>query len=130
MDDDDQKVGAQLRVIVAPGVRIGPGKMALLEGISRTGSISAAGRAISMSYKRAWYLVEAMNGHFDGPLVVASKGGRAGGGARLTPLGEEVLATFREMEALAQAAVDQPLRRLQQRLAPAAESFASAQKDE
>ena len=69
-----------------------------------------------MSYKRAWYLVEAMNGHFDEPLVVASKGGRSGGGARLTPLGEEVLEAFRAMEAKTQKAVAPLLKRLQSRL--------------
>jgi molybdate transport system regulatory protein len=111
-EDDDQVVGTRLRVIVAPGVRIGPGKAALLEGIKETGSISAAGRRISMSYKRAWYLVEAMNGHFDRPLVTANRGGSSGGGAVLTPLGEEVLASFREMEALTDAAVAPVLYRL------------------
>jgi molybdate transport system regulatory protein len=54
---EDQTVGARLRVVVLPGVRIGAGKAALLEGIKQTGSISAAGRRIGMSYKRAWYLV-------------------------------------------------------------------------
>jgi molybdate transport system regulatory protein len=118
MDDDDQKVGAQLRVIVAPGIRLGPGKISLLQGIRETGSISAAGRSIGMSYKRAWYLVEAMNGHFDEPLVAASKGGRSGGGARLTPLGEDVLAIFYEMETRTRKAVQPLLRRLQERLPP------------
>lgn len=60
----DQAIGARLRVVVAPGIRIGEGKAALLEGIKQTGSISAAGRRIGMSYKRAWYLVDAMNSHF------------------------------------------------------------------
>ncbi|CAN0435332.1 unnamed protein product, partial [Phaeothamnion confervicola] len=95
----DQNIGAQLRVVIVPGVRIGSGKVALLQGIKETGSIAAAGRSIGMSYKRAWYLVEAMNDHFKaGPLVEASKGGRKGGGARLTALGEDVLSAFREME--------------------------------
>ena len=76
-------MGTRLRVIVAPGVRIGPGKAALLEGIKETGSILAAGRRINMSYKRAWYLVEAMNGHFDRPQVSANRGGSRGGGRRV-----------------------------------------------
>jgi len=116
MKEHDQTPGVQLRVIVAPGVRIGPGKIALLESIKETGSISAAGRRTNMSYKRAWYLVEAMNGHFDGPLVAASKGGRTGGGAWLTPLGEDVLAAFREMEAQAASSVAPVLKRLQKRV--------------
>jgi molybdate transport repressor ModE-like protein len=114
-EDDDQVVGARLRVIVAPGVRIGWGKVALLQGIRETGSIAAAGRRINMSYKRAWYLVDAMNGHFKLPLVAVSRGGSRGGGAALTRLGEEMLASFREMEALTDAAVAPVLRRLERR---------------
>lgn len=105
VEDDDQIVGARLRVIVAPGIRLGPGKIELLQGIKDTGSIAAAGRRIEMSYKRAWYLVDALNGHFREPLVEASRGGRAGGGARLTPLGEDLLKAFREMEAATEQAV-------------------------
>ncbi len=117
MKDDKDSIGAKLRVVVAPGVGIGPGKAALLEGIKETGSISAAGRKIGMSYKRAWYLVEAMNGHFDRPLVEASKGGKTGGGAKLTPLGEDVLSAFREMEAVTDKAVAPVLRRLRRKIA-------------
>jgi molybdate transport system regulatory protein len=87
-----------LRVTLGPDVALGPGKAALLEGVARTGSISAAGRTLGMSYKRAWMLVEALNECFDGPLVEAAKGGRGGGGAHLTPLGEQVLAAYRRME--------------------------------
>ena len=129
LEDDDQTVGARLRVIVAPGVRLGPGKIALLQGIRDTGSISAAGRSVEMSYKRAWYLVEAMNGHFSEPLVESSRGGRTGGGARLTPLGEEVLRAFREMEALAEAAIAPTLRRLQARAGAPAEIPPAAPKE-
>lgn len=114
---DKDMVGAKLRVVVAPGVGFGPGKAALLEGIKETGSISAAGRKIGMSYKRAWYLVEAMNGHFDRPLVEASKGGKTGGGAKLTQLGEVVLTALREMEAATDKAIAPVLRRLRRKIA-------------
>lgn len=77
---------------------MGPGKAALLESIAATGSISAAGRALGMSYKRAWLLVDSMNTHFRGPLVEAAKGGSDRGGAVLTPLGSDVLACYRRME--------------------------------
>lgn len=87
-----------LRVDFAPGVRLGPGKADLLEGIRDTGSIAAAGRRMGMSYKRAWMLVETMNAMFVEPLVTSSKGGRAGGGAELTAAGKAVLAAFRAME--------------------------------
>lgn len=92
-----------LRIDFAPGARLGPGKADLLEGIAGTGSIAAAGRQMGMSYKRAWLLVETMNGMFAGPLVVSSKGGRAGGGAELTELGRQVLARYRRIEAATRA---------------------------
>lgn len=76
----------------------GPGKADLLQGIADEGSISAAGRRMGMSYKRAWMLVEAMNAAFRDPLVESSRGGAAGGGARLTPAGHEALAHFRRLE--------------------------------
>lgn len=69
-----------------------------MAGIAETGSISAAGRLMGMSYKKAWYLIDTMNRCFRQPLVEASKGGRAGGGARLTPMGEEVLLRYRKLE--------------------------------
>lgn len=74
---------------------MGPGKADLLEAIQETGSISAAGRRMSMSYKRAWDLVAAMNATFREPLVNTAKGGSHGGGAELTPLGRAVLAAYR-----------------------------------
>jgi molybdate transport system regulatory protein len=98
--------GARLRVVVERDIAIGPGKADLLEGIKDAGSIAAAGRRMGMSYKRAWYLVETMNRCFKEPLVEARKGGRTGGGARLTALGHEVLTRYRRMEALTQAAVE------------------------
>ncbi|MFN3746718.1 MAG: winged helix-turn-helix domain-containing protein [Hyphomicrobiaceae bacterium] len=108
----------KLRVTVVADIAIGPGKADLLEGIKDRGSISAAGRRMGMSYKRAWYIVDAMNGHFGKPLVEAVKGGRAGGGARLTPLGEEVLSAFREMEKLTATAIAPALTRLRRKTAP------------
>lgn len=110
------RVGAKLQIVLTPGARIGPGKADLLQGIKETGSISAAGRRIDMSYKRAWYLVEAMNAHFDRPLVEASKGGKSGGGAKLTQLGEDVLSAFREMEAATDKAIAPVLRRLRRKI--------------
>jgi molybdate transport system regulatory protein len=79
--------------------RLGPGKIALLEAIARTGSISAAGRAHKMSYRRAWLLVEELNHLFGRVLVTARPGGVKGGGAALTPEGERVVSLYREAEA-------------------------------
>jgi len=90
-----------IRVDLVPGISFGPGKADLLQGIAETGSIAAAGRRLGMSYKRAWSLVETLNGMFREPLVSATKGGAAGGGAALTPVGEQVLARYRAIQASA-----------------------------
>lgn len=85
--------------VLAKGERaFGPGKADLLEKIATEGSISKAAKAMDMSYSRAWQLVDAMNHAFRKPLVESTAGGRKGGGAVLTKLGEEVLTLFRKME--------------------------------
>lgn len=78
---------------------IGPGKVRLLELIAQTGSISAAGRAMTMSYHRAWDLVDELNHTFREPLVSKQPGGANGGGATLTPAGLEVIRRYRSVEA-------------------------------
>ncbi|WKD28144.1 LysR family transcriptional regulator [Halomonas sp. KG2] len=88
----------QLRLALNHDVVIGPGKADLLEMIDQTGSISAAGRALNMSYKKAWQLLETMNGYFLSPLVVTSSGGNARGGAHLTETGKQVLTHYRALE--------------------------------
>ncbi len=87
-----------LRVELAPLGAVGPGKIRLLELIGETGSISAAGRAMDMSYRRAWLLVDGLNRLFKKPLVRSRPGGKTGGGARLTPLGETLVRRYRAME--------------------------------
>jgi len=94
----------KLRVVLDADAFLGPGKADLLQGIAETGSISAAGRRLNMSYKRAWMLVETLNGYFRTPLVTAATGGKAGGGAQLTKLGQEVLARYRRMASATEAA--------------------------
>lgn len=95
----------RLRIILGQAIALGPGKADLLQGIRETGSIAAAGRRMGMSYKRAWLLIDTMNACFTKPLVEAAKGGKAGGGARLTPLGEDVLARYRRMQKLTDRAI-------------------------
>lgn len=90
--------GPRLRVVIEPDVAIGPGKADLLEAIRDTGSISAAGRNLGMSYRRAWLLVDELNRHLGAPVVEAVTGGARGGGAALTRVGEEVLGRYRSME--------------------------------
>lgn len=90
-----------LRLLHGEEIALGPGKAELLEAIAREGSISAAGKSMGMSYRRAWVLVDVMNRCFKSPLVETAKGGSHGGGAWLTPLGEEVLARYRAMDTAA-----------------------------
>ncbi len=102
-----------LRVEMGDGARLGPGKIELLEHIRDTGSISAAGRRMRMSYKRAWLLVDSLNQAFRRPVVVAQHGGRAGGGAALTPFGAEVVARYRRVEAEARRSFARHLQALE-----------------
>ncbi len=92
-----------IRVDLPGGGRVGPGKVALLEAIGREGSISAGGRALRMSYRRAWALVEELNAALGTALVVATTGGAGGGGARLTPSGEALVTAYRAIERQATA---------------------------
>jgi molybdate transport system regulatory protein len=94
------------------GVRIGPGKVLLLEEIGRSGSISAAGRALKMSYRRAWELVEDLNRGLGTPVVETAAGGAGGGGARLTGAGEAVIGHYRAIEAESNQAASQRLAQL------------------
>ena len=93
--------------------RLGPGKVALLERIAREGSIAAAGRSMRMSYKRAWELVSEINDSFSEPLVAAQTGGKAGGGAVLTPRGQQLVRHYREIERKALSATAGHLKALQ-----------------
>ena len=104
--------GLSIRVDVGPALQVGPGKVRLLEAIAETGSISAAGRALGMSYKRAWDLVEALNRGCEQPVVSTSPGGRDGGGTSLTDAGEAVVRLYREIEQAAAVAAEAPLRAL------------------
>ena len=116
MKKDKKATGARIRIVLGPDIAIGPGKAAILEEVKAAGSISAAGRSMGMGYKRAWYMVDTMNKCFSGPLVETVKGGKKGGGARLTELGEEVLKRYRKMEALSSRAIARDLANLKKML--------------
>ncbi|WP_315810733.1 winged helix-turn-helix domain-containing protein [Bradyrhizobium sp. SZCCHNR3107] len=98
-----------LRIDLDDGSRIGPGKIALLENIERHGSISAAGRAMDMSYKRAWDLVDEINRVCRQPAVARQTGGRNGGGAVLTTFGAQLVERYRRIERDAADAVKKDL---------------------
>jgi len=99
-----------IRIDLASGARIGPGKIALLEAIRSTGSISAAARALGMSYRRAWLLVEEINQTLREPAVTAESGGPRGGGAVVTSVGERVVDLYRLIESQARTAAGDEFR--------------------
>lgn len=95
---------SHLRITLSESFYIGPGKADLMELIAETGSISEAAKRMSMSYKRAWMLVQALNEGFGAPLVEASRGGTAQGAA-LTDIGREVLERYRGMQEATRKAI-------------------------
>jgi molybdate transport system regulatory protein len=102
-----------LRIDFDPDGAVGPGKIELLELVNSLGSIAAAGRAMGMSYRRAWELIDNINQCFREPVVSKQLGGPAGGGARLTPLGHHVVKHYRAIEHKATRAVAMHLNALQ-----------------
>jgi len=87
-----------LRIDLGPRQSIGPGKMRLLDAVAETGSISSAGRVLGMSYRRAWMLIDDLNSSFRRKVVTTTLGGKEGGGAKLTPFGQELLKRYRAIE--------------------------------
>lgn len=83
-----------LRIYLPNGLRLGPGKIGLLQAVAAQGSISAAARAQRISYKRAWDLLEEMNRLLEAPVIETMQGGKTGGGARLTATGIALLAHY------------------------------------
>ena len=117
--DGEQERRAWLTIRVDFGEQryLGPGKIALLELISKHGSIAAAGKEMGMSYRRAWLLVDEINQTFREPLVEKQMGGSGGGGARLTKLGRDVVGRYRAIEGAATSASAADLRALKASLA-------------
>ena len=103
--EKERESAPRLRILMGAAVALGPGKADLLDAVDQAGSISAAARAMGMSYRRAWILIEAMNRDFKDPLVKTSAGGSGGGGAQVTAAGNEALRRYRAMEEKATAAV-------------------------
>jgi len=100
------KLKAQL--LCGDELAIGPGKADLLDAIAATGSISAAGRQLGLSYRRSWQMVDVMNRSWREPLVLTLHGGARGGGATLTAFGATVMARYRQLEAVLAAAARTP----------------------
>jgi molybdate transport system regulatory protein len=93
-----RKIKALIKVDFENGLRLGPGKIRLLSLIAETGSISAAARAMDMSYRRAWLLMGELNQMFSLPVIETSAGGSGGGGAKITEQGKKVIAVFKELQ--------------------------------
>jgi molybdate transport system regulatory protein len=98
-----------IRIDLSTDAAVGPGKIRLLELIDETGSISAAGRQMGMAYRRAWLLVDELNGLFKQPVATAQSGGGHGGGAQLTPFGRSLVQAYRAMERKAHMALSAEL---------------------
>jgi molybdate transport system regulatory protein len=107
----------RLRIVAGKNIAFGPGKAELLEALEETGSITRAADKLGMSYMRAWTLIRTMNRCFCEPLVDAVRGGmRGGGGARLTPTGQQVLDLYRRMDDKCLDAIQPEWRKLQKLL--------------
>lgn len=116
--DMPSQVQFRLRILRDEQIAIGPGKVALLEAIGQTGSISAAARRFGMSYRRAWLLVDEMNKALVAPVVTTATGGVHGGGTALTEVGRQVIARYRRVEAQARHAAADDLAALTELLMP------------
>jgi molybdate transport system regulatory protein len=114
-----------VRVDLGPHGRLGPGKMLLLDHIQQQGSISAAGRAMNMSYRQAWDLVDQLNRAFVEPVVASQTGGKSGGGASLTDFGRELLAHYRHIATETQQAAAKDMVAIMGKLRPAEDAEAN-----
>ncbi len=89
----------RFRVDLGPELGIGPGKIALLEHIGTSGSLSEAARTLGMSYRRAWQLLDSLNRCLKEPVTRAQKGGQHGGGSSLTDFGRQLIRVYRAFDA-------------------------------
>jgi molybdate transport system regulatory protein len=110
----DRSLKIKIQILCGPEIAMGPGKADLLDAIRAHGSISAAGRAMGMSYRRAWLLVDVMNRCWQDKLVGTVPGGGRERGAQVTPAGEAILAAYRAMQS---AATDAAAPHMEKRLA-------------
>lgn len=96
-----KSIDVRLRIHFGAKLAIGPGRIELLEGVRRTGSLAEAARAMHMSYRRAWLLMQSLNSSLRSPASIPARGGRRGGGATVTSTGLALIRDFRRMEASA-----------------------------
>jgi molybdate transport system regulatory protein len=92
------EVHFRMRIRKGDTIVLGPGKVELLEAVRQHGSISAAARSLDMSYRRAWLLIDELNRSLTSPATVSEQGGHSGGGCTLTPVGENIIRLYRNVE--------------------------------
>ena len=109
----------RIRIDFGRDASIGPGKIALLEQIQSTGSLSQAARDLKMSYRRAWLLLDSLNNSFEERVASSSIGGRHGGGAELTPFGRSLVLAYRRFELMMQRQARRQFRSVAVRLGQA-----------
>jgi molybdate transport system regulatory protein len=107
----------RMRITDGDVIAVGPGKVALLEAIEETGSITAAAKELDMSYRRAWLLVDELNRSLRVPAIDSAKGGQHGGGSALTDAGRHLIELYRRIEANAAAACRADIQQLMKMLA-------------
>ena len=110
--DSSQAIKLRLRIVRGEEDAFGPGKAQLLESLLETASLNRTASALKMSYVKALALVRAMNEHFREPLVEHTRGGRQGGGTRVTPAGQRALAEYQAICGASEAAAQPGWRRL------------------
>ncbi len=106
----------RFRVVCGKTIALGPGKVELLELLVETGSLNEAARRLDMSYMRAWTLVNTMNDCFREPVVVTERGGKTGGGMKVTAAGRLALTLYRKIQSTALSSTAASWRRLQKLL--------------
>ncbi|SAL01051.1 ModE family transcriptional regulator [Caballeronia ptereochthonis] len=112
------EVRFRMRITKGETIALGPGKVALLEAVRKHGSISAAARSLDMSYRRAWLLIDELNRSLQSPATLSEQGGQSGGGCVLTPVGENIIRLYRDVEARAEAACAEQIASLTKLLKP------------
>jgi molybdate transport system regulatory protein len=108
----------RFRVDIGPELGIGPGKIALLEQIGESGSLSGAARTLGMSYRRAWQLLDSLNCGLQQPVTRAQKGGPHGGGSSLTAFGRQLIRVYRAFDAETQRRGARAFRQVNARVHP------------
>ncbi len=88
------KIKSRIWIEADGNILLGEGRVSLLKAIEDTGSLTQAAKSLSMSYKKAWSLIDAVNSRAEKPVTTSSIGGKGGGGARLTDYGKTLVNTF------------------------------------